>query len=94
MNARGLERYYPGDDAWQTFARVFLEGEADEETQRRVEEIVGDKELAAVIAGLVLRDPIGWLDKEIPALGGRSPRECLENPGGKKRLKTMLMRMP
>lgn len=94
VSSPGLERFFPGDDAWEAFARSFPDGEANEETQKRVEEVVGDRELAVVITGLVLHDPLGWLEQEVPALGGRSPRQCLADSEGRKRLKTLLMRMP
>jgi len=89
-----LERYYRGDEAWQRFARLFLEQEQDIEARKQVQEIVQDVELAAVIVGLVRHRPLQWLEGEVPALDGRSPRECLEDEAGRRRLKTMLMRMP
>jgi len=94
MSGCDLERYYPGDAAWQRFAAGFLEEERDLEIRERVGEIVQDEDLAAVIVGLVHHRPVRWLQEEVPALGDRSPRSCLEDDTGRKRLKTMLMRMP
>jgi len=94
MGVYELERYYRGDEAWHCFARLFVEEEQDLDARKQVQEIVQDEELAAVIVGLVRHRPLKWLEGEVPALDGRSPRECLEDEAGRRRLKTMLMRMP
>ncbi len=35
-----------------------------------------------------------WLDQEIPALGGRSPREAVEDPIGREEVRQLLARIP
>ncbi|MBN9519880.1 hypothetical protein J0H58_15365 [bacterium] len=36
----------------------------------------------------------GWLDREVPARGQLTPRQCLLTAAGRRRLKECLLRMP
>jgi hypothetical protein len=39
---------------------------------------------------VVLRSYANWADEPIPALGGKTPRQAIESPGGLERVKGLL----
>lgn len=88
-----LEQYYPGDARWEAFASMF-EGEGKKcEAQSELFERV-DEPTANVICAAFGTHALEWLRKPVPALDGKTPEECLQTPEGRRRLRTMLMRMP
>jgi hypothetical protein len=92
--AEGLERYYLGDAAWDSFAALFA-GELQASPIRDdVLAAVRDGRIAAVIVGSFGSGAVEWLGKPVPALQGETPARCLESPAGPMRLKELLMRMP
>ena len=95
MNNDNLESYYPGDDDWHRFAILFVDEWSTCQFQNELLLAVNnDKEIAAVIYGSVWQNSLQWIDEPMPALNNRTPRQCIETEDGRKRLKTMLMRMP
>ena len=55
--------------------------ESDPEFRRLMEEIIADKE-------------VEWLDEQIPALGGRTPREAVGDPIGREEVRQLLDSWP
>ncbi len=55
---------------------------------------VNDKSIAAVVEFHYGENAFNWLDKNIDALNGRTPRECLSTHDGINDLKEMLMKVP
>lgn len=53
-----------------------------------------DPEIVDLIAAQVARYETAWLDDEIPALGGRTPRECAADPIGRESLVRLLASFP
>lgn len=90
-----LENYYPGDDAWHRFAILFVDEWATCQFQNELlSALDDDKEIAMVIYGSVFEHALQWIDEPVPALNNLTPRECMKTEAGRKRLKTMLTRMP
>ena len=95
MNRNYLERYYPGNEKWQKFAELFVDEWSTCKFQNElVSALDNNQEIAMVIYGSVQQNAMQWIDKSIPALNKATPRQCMEIEDGRKRLKTMLMRMP
>lgn len=80
------------NDHWESYASLFLEEFDDTEENRALVSIVGDDKLAAVIKFHLGGDCINWLDRKVDALGGLTPRQCLNTESGKMQLKEVLMR--
>jgi hypothetical protein len=80
MTVSVLLAEYPGDLAWRRFASAY--GSTSDEIHS----------VAAAVLGA--RSAI-WFKTGIPALGGLSPSEVLnDNPDGESILRTVIMRMP
>jgi uncharacterized protein (DUF2384 family) len=56
--------------------------------------LIGDNGLVKAIYFHLGNTAISWLDKPVPALGHKKPRECLQSRDGIALLKETLMRMP
>ena len=54
----------------------------------------GDEDLALVIYGSVFETATDWVGQKIPALDGRSIKECIESESGMRDVRSMLMRLP
>ena len=92
---KGLEHFYSGDETWEHFAACGVEAWSSCERQEEVLDAVGGAlELAMVIWHHFDDRYAKWLETNISALGGLSPRECLCTDWGIKRLRECLMRMP
>ncbi len=95
MTTEGLEKYYPGDAAWQNFAALFDDDWAACNFRADLlKALGGEEEIAKVVYGSVFRRALRWIDEPVPALLNQTPRACAGTEAGRKRLKTMLMRMP
>ena len=95
MSESSIENYYSGEANWQKFAALFVDEWSTCQFQNElVSALDNDQEIAMVIYGSVQQNALQWIDKPIPALNNAAPRECMETEDGRKRLKTMLMRMP
>lgn len=87
---------YPNAEAWwQKFCSNGVdELEQSEFKDELLKELNGDAYLAMAINHFIGKNFLVWLDrKDIPDLGGLSPRECLSTEWGTKRLRMLLMRM-
>lgn len=90
----GLEKYYPGDDAWHNFVQVFSSAWSDCNCQDEMtQKLNGQRDIAMVIYGINRSGWATWIDLHIPALDGASPVECVADPMLVRRLRTMLMRL-
>ena len=95
----GLESCYRGDQDFVEFARRFreLEGATWADWDHRetlIEQCGGDADIAVMIHAAVGGDQaLVYLDKPVPALEGETPRACMQNDAGTKRLKVMLTRL-
>jgi len=90
-----LEKYYPGDDDWNEYVIHFNDDWNESDIQLRLLNKLGNQQdLAKVISGKVGAEALNWVSKNIPALDGLTPIECLADDALVKRLKTALMRMP
>jgi len=95
MNKNSLENYHSSDAVWHRFAALFLdEWQTCQFKDELLSALDNDKEIAAVIYGSVWQNALQWIDNSVPALDNITPRECMKTEDGRKRLKTMLMRMP
>jgi uncharacterized protein (DUF2384 family) len=71
---------YPGDDAWKQFAHSV--GATDEQ-------------IASVANAIMGSEATRWLETQMPALGGKSPREVLvHSPHGTDVIRALIMRVP
>jgi hypothetical protein len=59
-----------------------------------VDELGGDAELARAAFIAVGPEALAWLDRPIPALEGRAPRELLATRRGRREVRSLLARMP
>jgi len=48
-------------------------------------------EVRAQLRQMVLSHWRSWIDEEIPALGGKSPREAAKTPGGRESVEALLL---
>ena len=78
---------------WIEYSNIFLEGFEPTEEVKRAETKIGDRALTAVILFHFPRTYLDWLQKEVPALEGKKPIDCLANDSDKILLKSMLMKM-
>lgn len=75
-----LVNEFPGETAWQNFAKAIGVPHAD---------------LMDVIQKVVGADSHSWMDRNIPAFEGRTPQDVLRNfESGEIAVKTLLMRIP
>ena len=95
MNSDNLENYYPGDANWHRFAILFVDEWSTCQFQNELLLAVdNDKEIAMVVYASVWQSALEWIDEPVPALGNITPGECMKTDNGRRRLRTMLMRMP
>lgn len=95
MENDNLENYYPGDDSWHRFAMLFADEWANCLFKDELLSALNDNEdIAMVIYASVRQNALQWIDESVPALNSITPRECMKTEDGRKRLKTMLTRMP
>jgi hypothetical protein len=70
------------------------EGESSEEARRRraeQEQLESAPEVRALTERMRTEHWKRWLDEEIPALGGRTPRDAVQDPRGRERLEALLL---
>ncbi|WKT59702.1 MbcA/ParS/Xre antitoxin family protein [Microbulbifer thermotolerans] len=79
---------------WEDYANIFLDDFEDSEENKELENIVGDKKIAAAIKFHIGSHYKEWLHSNIDALNGKKPVECIESEEGIKQLKEMLMKIP
>ena len=94
MVGAGLEEYYKGDAAWRDFAAAVENEIGICPLKESIEKSIPDSDLANVICFLVGSHSLEWINKQIPALDGMTPVECMNSEAGIRRLKAALMRMP
>ena len=87
-----IEDYYSGDLAFTNLASCY-DIEWDKcQIKDQLIEIIKDHDLAKLIYGSFLDNSIEWLDTNVPALEGLTPKQCLESNRGILRLRECLMR--
>ncbi|REE05633.1 hypothetical protein [Marinoscillum furvescens] len=88
-----LEKYYPGDKAWNNFAKLYSE-HTDSQTYRKLYmKLKQDEELTNVIYGKIgAENCVSWVDVKIPAIGYQSVLDLIEL-GNILGVRTLLMRM-
>lgn len=79
---------------WENYVDAMPDVDASDPVVRKLLALIGDKEFVKVIYFHLGNTAISWLDKPVPALGHKKPRECLQNQDGIVLLKETLMRMP
>jgi len=87
-----LENYYKGDNAWETFTKVY--DEIPKESRELINlffELNYKFDLTLVIYGKLGSGSLNWINNKIPALNNLSPKECLNDDILERRLKVMLM---
>ena len=90
-----LEKYYPGDEAWEQLCHCFNEfWEACQFKSELVFALSGNEDISIVVFASVKEDALTWITQPIPALDGVAPVDCFSSEDKIMRLKTMLMRMP
>lgn len=95
MTSEDLAEHFPGEDAWRNFVVALASAWSECDFQARLlKELDGQRDIAIVAYALLGEDSLEWVDRQIPALGDCSPRNCLESERGLLRLKSALMRMP
>lgn len=88
-----LENHYLGDKAWNRFTDLAMKASPFLPTEL-VSACGGDQRLAAAVLLATGESALAWMDRKIPALGGRSASKCLESERLLRRLRSVLMRMP
>ena len=89
-----LEDFFCGDDDFRRFALACESEWAKCACQSELlHEVGGDLDLAIALHFHHGANALGWLDQTVPALEGRTPRECLKFRAGRHRLKECLLRM-
>ena len=90
-----LEKYYTGDEHWNSYAEAFDEHWIEDDIQKKLlEKLEGDIQLAKVINYHLVENSISWLYDNIPALDNLKPIECLKKRNLILRLRECLMRFP
>ena len=90
-----LEYHYAGDKKWKSYSDFYAEDYLDDNARLLSEKLDGYLDLAVVIYGKRgLKEGLWWIEREVPALEGVKPINCLNNPELLKRLRECLMRMP
>lgn len=88
-----LEEAYKGDKDWEKFEALFVEFKDEPEVKDIAAKLGGNVGLACVIYQQVGSDGAEWLEREVPALEGIRPIDCLNDPVLIKRLRVCLTRM-
>ena len=70
---------YPGDEAWRNFVNVFQPAWAARADKDKLISIIGNTDLAIVLAAALDEKAASWFDRPIGALKGRSPRKFSSN---------------
>ena len=93
-----LEKYYAVDKTEESLAGLAHAYEKEWEECSFKEELIaavdGDLGIAIVIFGHLGGHALKWLETEVPALDGLTPKECMKTEKVIKRLKVCLTRMP
>jgi hypothetical protein len=84
---------YPGDAAWRKFSEYWSAMSGCED-RRALIYLLQDEDLAAVVAGRMGEHAASWVNKEVPALGKRTPVDIVRQSNGKTILRSLLIRMP
>lgn len=87
-----LNLEYPGDEAWKRFVNTVSKTETSKLLNIKIDNDIFN--VATYHIGN-MEKAIEWLDKEVPALDGKSPYEVFTNEiNGKIIIRSLLMRMP
>jgi len=90
-----LEKYYSGDAAFSKYASAFdAEWATCDYRNELLTAFRNNIELAKPICYEFGRDYRDWMLRNIPALDGLRPVDCLDDPQLLNRLKEYLLRMP
>ncbi|MCU5771728.1 hypothetical protein N5923_08865 [Erwiniaceae bacterium BAC15a-03b] len=90
-----LEHYYAGDEKWKNCADFYAEDYLDDNARLLAKKLDGNLDLAVIIYGKIgLKEGLWWVEREVPALEGVKPVDCLKDPELLKRLRECVMRMP
>ncbi|MFS2223465.1 hypothetical protein [Pantoea sp. B65] len=90
-----LEHHYAGDEKWKSYADFYAEDYLDDNARLLAEKLEGHLDLAIIIYGKRgLKEGLWWIEREVPALEGVKPVDCLNDPELLKRLRECVMRMP
>jgi uncharacterized protein (DUF2384 family) len=79
---------------WENYVEVIPDVDTDEKDVKKLLDLVGDRGMVKVIYFHFGNTAVSWLDKPVPALEQKKPRECLESEEGVNLLKETLMKMP
>lgn len=94
MTLSSLEYDYSGDSEWEDFSSSFSVDCADLSALTKTGV---PKDIAKVVVwklGCNKERAIHWVDKKIPALEGRSPRQVMSEEKGIIIIRSLLMKMP
>lgn len=90
-----LESYYVGDEAWGRCVEIYSAHYLDDNARELAKKLNNNLDLAVVIYGKRgLNEALWWIEREVPALNGVKPIDCLRAPQLLKRLRECVMRMP
>lgn len=81
------------DNGWKDFSEIFLEDVVITDDLKKFANMVGEQSLAVVIMYFFPKNYEDWMQKEIPALGGKKPIDCIGDKDSLEELKNILMRM-
>lgn len=88
-----LQAEYPGDEAWDTFAKLYLCD--DQPLLDHLAELLGDRSMANVICTKLGAQAEQWIGRPLSALEGNSVQGLINSgPDGAIAIRSMLMRMP
>jgi hypothetical protein len=89
-----LEHHYAGDEKWKSYSDFYAEDYLDNNARLLSEKLDGHLDLAVIIYGKRgIKEALWWIEREVPALEGIKPVDCLKNPELLKRLRECVMRM-
>lgn len=79
---------------WESYVDVMPDIDSGNPTIKHLISIVGREDLVKVIYFHFGTTAIDWLDKSVPALDDKTPKECLQTEAGIEFLKETLMKIP
>jgi hypothetical protein len=65
-------------------------GDSERTTSKEDEELMQHPEVREQVAQMMGKHWESWVDQEIPALGGKSPKEAVKNPDGREAVEALL----
>lgn len=92
-SAKELERFF-SENTWADFS-AYYEQLPDSAVPKGILKALGDDLiLSKIVVGVVGDGAENWIHREIPALGGLRPVDCLREEPLRRRLQVCLERMP